>query len=159
MDSLDRYLRTVGRALPRASRADILAELRDVLLSRLEDRAAESGLPLRDEEVARELRSFGHPLMVAGRYGHPEGLVPAVLVPVYKMVLSAAVGFIALFHLSLWIVRAVDAGVGPAFRASAPGAMVALLAAFTVVTIAFMALGRRSTGGQRGACLPVRPHF
>jgi hypothetical protein len=39
-----------------------------------------------------------------------------------------------------------------------PGAVVALLAAFTAVTIVFMALGRRVADEQRGACLPIRPH-
>jgi hypothetical protein len=162
MDSLDRYLRKVARALPRGTRDDIIAELRDVLLSRLEERAGGAGRPLGEEEVAQELRAFGHPLLVAGRYGRSEGLVPAVLVPFYKIVLSTAVGFIALFHLSLCVVRAFESGsVGHAIAASVPGAVVALLAAFTAVTIVFMALGRRVADEQRGArsaCLPIRPH-
>jgi hypothetical protein len=96
---------------------------------------------------------------LAGRYGRTEGLVPAVLVPFYKIVLSTAVGFIALFHLSLCVVRTFESGsVGSAIAASMPGAVVALLAAFTAVTIVFMALGRRVADEQRGACLPIRPH-
>ena len=39
MERVERYLKRVGRALPRAGRDDVVAELREALLSRIDERA------------------------------------------------------------------------------------------------------------------------
>jgi len=45
MNLLNRYLRAVGRLLPKPRRDDIVAELRANILSQMEDREQELGAP------------------------------------------------------------------------------------------------------------------
>jgi len=95
MDLIDRYLDTVRLFLPRDQRADITAELRDVLLTHREDKEAELGRPLNRKEDEALLHDYGHPLVVAARYGQPQYLIGPELYPVYAfvvMIVLAAVG-------------------------------------------------------------------
>ena len=73
MDLLERYLSAIERALPTAQAADIKAELRDVLLSRVEDQEARLGRPLTALEMEALLVEFGHPLE-GSVDGHQVGL-------------------------------------------------------------------------------------
>jgi hypothetical protein len=68
MTLLDQYLRAVAANLPKAVREDIVAELRDMILSRFEAREEEVGRPLTEAEQEAILHEVGHPLAVAGRY-------------------------------------------------------------------------------------------
>lgn len=68
MTLLDQYLKAVAAQLPRDTRDDIVAELRDMILSRFEAREEELGRPLTEAEQEAILRQVGHPLVVAGRY-------------------------------------------------------------------------------------------
>lgn len=68
MTLLDQYLKAVAAQLPKATRDDIVAELRDMILSRFEAKEEELGRPLSDAEAETILREVGHPLAVAGRY-------------------------------------------------------------------------------------------
>jgi len=105
MDLIERYLKAVGAQLPAAGRADILAELRDLLMSRVEEREAELGRPLTEAEVEAVLREVGHPLTVAARYGAgPQHVVGPELYPWWLfgvktaltvLVLITAVGAVA----------------------------------------------------------------
>ena len=52
MDLVERYLAAVARELPEAQRDDIVAELRDILLSQFEEKEAELGRPLERPQVA-----------------------------------------------------------------------------------------------------------
>jgi hypothetical protein len=63
-DLLDSYLAAVSAQLPRGTPADVVAELRDVLLCKLERRMAE----LANKETADILEAFGRPRAVADRY-------------------------------------------------------------------------------------------
>lgn len=84
MDLLDRYLNTIRWNLPRGSKADdILAELRDVIGARIEDREEMLGRPLYEGELSGLLRDFGHPLVVAARYGTQQSLIGPDLFPFY----------------------------------------------------------------------------
>lgn len=102
MDLLDRYLAAVAALLPKAQREDIVAELRDILLNRLEEKEAELGRPLDAKEREAVLRAFGHPIAVAGRYGASRTLIGPELYPFYMfavkglLVLAAAVTAIPL---------------------------------------------------------------
>ncbi|TCS13185.1 hypothetical protein EV278_11052 [Caulobacter sp. BK020] len=102
MDLLDRYLAAVAALLPRAQREDIVAELRDILLNRLEEKEAERGRPLEASEREAVLRAFGHPIAVAGRYGASRTLIGPELYPFYifavkgLLILAAAVTAIPL---------------------------------------------------------------
>ena len=69
MQVLDRYLAAIARHLPKAEAADIIAELRENLLSEIEEKEAELGRPLGAKELDALLTAFGHPLALAARYG------------------------------------------------------------------------------------------
>ncbi|MFN3857397.1 MAG: HAAS signaling domain-containing protein [Caulobacter sp.] len=68
MTLLDTYLKAVGAQLPKASRDDIVAELRDMIMTRFETREEALGRALTEAEQEAILREIGHPLAVAGRY-------------------------------------------------------------------------------------------
>ncbi|EJL32072.1 hypothetical protein PMI01_02647 [Caulobacter sp. AP07] len=90
MDLLDRYLAAVAALLPKAQRQDIVAELRDLLLSRMEEKEAELGRPLDRAEREAVLKAFGHPIAVAGRFGTPRSLIGPELYPFYVFAAKAA---------------------------------------------------------------------
>lgn len=82
MDLLERYLDAVAAQLPRDSREDIIAELRDMLLTRFEVEEERLGRSLTDDEREAILRETGHPLLVAARYRKgPQSLVGPELFP------------------------------------------------------------------------------
>jgi hypothetical protein len=68
MEILDGYLSAVKRCLPRKQRTDIVAELREELLSQLEARAEQLGRPLTNAEQYAVLIQHGDPMVVARRY-------------------------------------------------------------------------------------------
>jgi len=68
MQLLDRYLTAVKFWLPQKQREDIAAELAANFQSEIDDRAAELGRPLNDDEVAALLKQQGTPILVASRY-------------------------------------------------------------------------------------------
>lgn len=94
MDLLDRYLGAIAALLPAGQRQDIVAELRDVLMSRIEEKGAQQGRPLDRKALEALFREFGHPLAVAGRYGPQRALIGVELYPFYifavKVVLAIA---------------------------------------------------------------------
>ena len=82
MDLIDRYLNAVAAQLPQDERADIVAELRDLILSRCEAKEEELGRALTDDEKEAILHEIGHPLVVAARYRKgPDSLVGPELFP------------------------------------------------------------------------------
>jgi hypothetical protein len=82
MDLIDKYLAAVAAQLPADQRDDIIAELRDLILSRFEAREEELGRPLTDDEREAILREVGHPLVVAARYREgPDSLIGPELFP------------------------------------------------------------------------------
>jgi len=86
MELIDRYVREVGRHLPRKNRTDIQAELQSTLVDTLEARV--DGEPSLDDEVEL-LREFGSPRTVAASYW-PEGqyLIGPRLFPLFRMVVG-----------------------------------------------------------------------
>jgi len=92
MDMLEDYLRAVSRLLPRAKREDIIAELRDEILTRIENRESELGRPLTPDETEQLLRDFGHPIVVAARYrDEPQYSVGPALYPFWSFAVRLAV--------------------------------------------------------------------
>ena len=84
MELLDRYLFAVSKHLPQARREDLIAELKDNLLSQIEDEEASLGRPLTTDEIAEVLRKHGRPLLVALQYlpqQHLIGRRPVHLLP------------------------------------------------------------------------------
>jgi len=87
MDLIDRYLDSVRLLLPLDQRDDITAELRDILMTRREEKAEALGRDLTRQEDEALLKAFGHPLAVAGRYGPQQYLIGPELYPVFIFVL------------------------------------------------------------------------
>ena len=104
MDLIDRYLNAVAAQLGQDERADIIAELRDLILSRFEAREEELGRALTDDEKEAILHEIGHPLVVAARYRKgPDALIGPELFPYWLfgvkagLLLMLAVQAIVLF--------------------------------------------------------------
>jgi hypothetical protein len=57
MDLLRRYLQAVGTYLPKSQQDDILKELGENLRAQMEDKQAELGRPLNEDEAAAILKS------------------------------------------------------------------------------------------------------
>jgi uncharacterized metal-binding protein len=68
MQLVDRYLQAVKRLLPKAQQEDILKELQANILSEMDEREAELGRPLTDDEQSAILSRQGSPTLVASRY-------------------------------------------------------------------------------------------
>ena len=82
MDLVERYLKAVAAQLPKETREDIVAELRDDIMGRIEDLEARLGQAPSDDEVEALLRDVGHPLTVAARYrSGPQALMGPELYP------------------------------------------------------------------------------
>jgi len=82
MDVIERYLEAVAAQLSVEDREDIVAELRDLILSRVEAREEELERALTDEEKEAILHEIGHPLVVAARYRKgPDSLIGPALFP------------------------------------------------------------------------------
>ena len=95
-DLVDRYLGAVAALLPKASRQDIVAELRDLIMNRVEDAEAARGRPLDKREMEDLLREIGHPIAVAGRYGPAQTLVGAEIYPFWLFGVKALLAVAAL---------------------------------------------------------------
>jgi hypothetical protein len=98
-DLVDRYLGAVAALLPKASRQDIVAELRDLILNRVEDAEAQRGRPLDKREMEALLREIGHPIAVAGRYGSARALVGPEIYPFWLFGVKALLAVAALAAL------------------------------------------------------------
>lgn len=117
MSLLDRYLNAIAAQLPKATRDDIIAELRDELETTLEARAAEKGRVLTDDEVEAVLREMGHPLAVAARYGAgPHQVVGPELYPWWMFGVRAALTVMIIITAMTAVIRSLtgDAEVGQA---------------------------------------------
>jgi hypothetical protein len=109
MDLVNQYLRAVAALLPRRQRDDITAELRDIILSRIEAREAALGRPLTNDETEEELRAVGHPILVAARYrDEPQHLVGPSLYPYWMFGVKIAIAIQAAAALLTLIVRTLN---------------------------------------------------
>ena len=148
MDLIDRYLDTVRLFLPRDQRDDIAAELRDVLMTRREEKEAELGRPLTRKDDEALLHEYGHPLVVAARYGRQQYLIGPDLYPAYRFVVLLALGALTMAASIAGLVQTV-AGIGDPFAGLGTAVKVIWEGAFVVigaVTFTFAALQRTGVG-------------
>ncbi len=110
MDMLDRYLQAVKFFLPRSQQDDIIRELSENLLARMQDREEELGRPLDEAEQAAILREHGHPMLVAGRYRTRQQLIGPTFFPLYILALNMGFGIALLVSIVLAVVTAALAG-------------------------------------------------
>jgi hypothetical protein len=136
MELLDRYLNAISEQLPSAQKADVSAELRDLLLSRIEEEQARLGHTLTREELEAVLVGFGHPLTVAGRYRRVQHLIGPEVFPFWWASLKMSLLIAAGVYLVLAIL-ALAAGGDAARIADRTESMLAptLVFVFGVVTL------------------------
>lgn len=144
MDLVKRYLGAVRWNLPADRADDIVAELADLIVARIEDREEALGRPLTRTELSALLKDFGHPLAVAGRYRDQRALIGPEVFPFYWFGLRiwlAVVAVIELIEIGGRIIvgthsigHALAHGVGAAFHT--------LLFHAALVTLAFAAIER-----------------
>jgi len=96
MDLIDRYLAAIARRLPVDKADDIVAEIRDDLLTRQEVREDALGRPLDRKEVAALIKEVGHPLVVASRYRPQQYLIGPDAFPFFVATLRIVAMVLAL---------------------------------------------------------------
>ena len=140
MELIERYLQAVKFALPQEQREDIIKELRDNLLSQIEEKEANLGHPLSEDEQVELLKKLGSPMRLASRYRKQQYMIGATMFPIYWKVLKASLGLAFLVLVAASIATAAAGktlmeSLGVLFRY--PG--VALMT-FAWITLAFSAL-------------------
>lgn len=120
MDMLEDYLRAVSRLLPRAKRDDIIAELRDEILTRIEAREEDLGRSLTPDETEGVLRDFGHPIVVAARYSdEPQYAVGPTLYPFWGFAIRLAIVIQIVISALVFVGRVAGGGdIAQAFGAA-----------------------------------------
>jgi hypothetical protein len=144
MDLIDRYLAAIRRNLPARNADDIVAELRDALASRIEDREEALGRPLAPGEIEVLVKDFGHPLVVAGRFRKRQWLIGPDVFPFYlsvaRIVLLATAGVQAAIGLVQWLFGNRDPL--QILLQTIGGLSVSLLVGLAIVTLIFALLER-----------------
>ncbi|MBX3565501.1 MAG: hypothetical protein KF730_13105 [Sphingomonas sp.] len=143
MDLIERYLGAVRWNLPAGKTDDIIAELREVIESRIEDREAKLGRPLTQSEVSALLKEFGHPITVAGGYREQRALIGAEVFPFYWFVLRVVLAVVAVIE-AIQIGGRIVGGQMPiqALSQGLHGAVASLLLNAAIVTLAFAIIER-----------------
>lgn len=144
MDLIDRYLNAIRWNLPGAKADDIIAELRDLIASRIEDREETLDRPLTRAETSTLLREFGHPLVVASRYGTQQSLIGPEIFPFYFFSLKVALAISGALLLATGVVRTVlaDRSTVQTFVQNIDGLWWNLLSCAALVTLIFAVLER-----------------
>ncbi|MES2986512.1 MAG: hypothetical protein V4808_01275 [Pseudomonadota bacterium] len=143
MDLIERYLGAVRWNLPSGKTEDIIAELREVIESRVEDREEELGRALTRGEVSALLKEFGHPVTVAGGYREQRALIGAEIFPFYWLALQVVLAIVAVIE-AIQIAGRVIVGqhLTQALSQGMHGAITSLLLNAAIVTLAFAFIER-----------------
>jgi len=138
MNLVDEYLRLVGLLLPGEQRDDIVAELKDTILTQIEGREAELGRLLTDDETEASLRELGHPLVVAARYRPgPQYVVGPALYPYWVFGVKVAVGIGLATSALVFVISALVGGnVGAALGRAINSGVNTLITVIGCATIA-----------------------
>jgi hypothetical protein len=145
MELIDRYLTAIRWNLPRGANADdVIAELRDLIASRIEDREESLDRPLNEKEVSAVLRDFGHPLVVAARYGTQQSLIGPEIFPFYWFALKAVLAIVLAVSVISNLAHVVfgDESLVHAMAHALGGVWWSLLANAGLVTLVFAVLER-----------------
>ncbi|MGB7536927.1 MAG: hypothetical protein WBM17_00165 [Anaerolineales bacterium] len=148
---IDRYVKEVGRRLPRKTRGDVEAELRSLLTDSLRDRAAGKepldAAALEAEQIA-VLEALGPPQKAAARYAPPQRhLIGPNVYDFYTIVLFAAgigVATVVLLLVGLTLLggNAFSGGFLPTLGDLLGLLFQWLLMAFGSITLVFAVVGR-----------------
>jgi hypothetical protein len=109
MELIERYLKTLKSGLPDERKEDIARELSENIYSEIEEKEAELGRVVTQEEVKELLKRHGNPLVVASRYRQDQRslafgkqLIGPTLFPFYLKVLSFNLGLTAVIILVIF---------------------------------------------------------
>jgi len=151
MELVDRYLKTVAKALPEAQREDIIRELSEDIRSEMEDKARDLGRPLTEAEQQALLRQHGNPLLLAARYRQDHRtlafgrqLIGPVLFPFYVKVLSFNLGLTFVVIAIIFIALGAS-GQKVGFNNILTTCLLQLLIQLGVVTLIFSLIERHLT--------------
>jgi hypothetical protein len=144
-DLIDRYLAAIARELPAAQRADIIAELRDELMSRLEAEEDRLGRPMTTTELESALRDFGNPLVVAGRFRRTQHLIGPKIFPFWWQAIKVTLTVTAAVYVVLIVLAIL---VGRHGGADVPSPVLVIGFAFGLITLLF-ALAERFGNPER----------
>lgn len=157
MDLLHRYLSVVAIRLPERQRDDIVAELREELLSQVEEQQARLRRMLTTDEVVALLKAHGHPFLVAARYRSRQWLVGPELFPFYWLGLQLALGIIVLAHAFVAGIALVSGRpAGEVLSWSTGSLWIVAMYMTGVVTFSFFLLDRLGVGRWIGSAWSPR---
>ncbi|WP_068879251.1 hypothetical protein [Phenylobacterium sp. CCH12-B4] len=139
-DLIDRYLAAIARDLPEGERTDVVAELRDELMSGVEAREEDLGRPMTAAEIEAVLVEFGNPLVVAGRYRKTQHLIGPQVFPFWWAAMKATVVVIAAVYVILIVLKLIGGGGLSAVGLGSP--ISTMVFAFGVVTLVFALIER-----------------
>ncbi len=143
MDMLSRYLYAVYNDLPKASqRDDIIAEIGEALQTQIDEREDALGRALTADEEAALIKAYGHPRLVAARYGKYQALIGPDLLPFYWPTLVCVLSIVIALDLFVATVAAVKTGDVHRFWEGAGIAWDALWIYTGVITAIFAFLER-----------------
>jgi len=145
MTLIEDYLRIVALLLPKAQRDDIVAELRDTVLTRIEARESDLHRPLTETETEALLRDVGHPLVVAARYrGGAQQVVGPTLYPYWAFGVKIAVTIQLALSALVFLVHAFGRGdVATAFGQAFYSAFDGIITVVGFATLAVWFIERR----------------
>jgi hypothetical protein len=150
MDMLSRYLYAVYNDLPKKSaREDIIAEIGEALQSQIDEREAALGRPLTDDEEAALIKAYGHPRLVAARYGKHQALIGPDLYPFYLPTLVCVLSIIVALDLFIATVAAIKTGDIHRFWDGAGIAWDAVWIYGAVITAVFASIERVPGAGAK----------
>jgi hypothetical protein len=139
LDLLNRYLGAVAAQLPERQRESITLELREELLSRMEERREELRRPLTQQEVSAVLKSCGHPLVVAAAYLPQRQLLSPALLPFYWFATRVIIGTDLLGYMA-YAVAALLFGDSPGHVLATFGDSLWIVTMYHIGVITFSAL-------------------
>ncbi|MCW3846615.1 hypothetical protein OF829_05145 [Sphingomonas sp. LB-2] len=148
MDLIDRYLHAVRRNLPQGAKGngadDIVAELRDDLMSRKEDREERLGRDLTKDETSALLKEFGHPLVVASRFRRHQYLIGPEVFPFYLSVMRVVLMIVVAVVIAVSVGKALTGGGNPflTWVESMSGIFDTVLLNAAIITIIFVVMER-----------------
>ena len=137
------YVLQLKSLLPRKQRDDIAAEIRESIASAVDERERTLGRKLEDRETSEILKTYGHPIAVAGRYLPmqqligPSGSALWYVIQAVLVVIAAIGGIVAAIAL-FTEPRATQAAIQVLVRF-----FWIALDAGALVTVAFVLLDRR----------------
>jgi hypothetical protein len=143
MNMLSRYLYAVYNDLPtKSTRDDIIAEIGEALQSQIDEREAQLGRPLSDDEEAALIEAYGHPRLVAAKYAAVPYLIGPELLPFYFYLLRTILTVVLAIEVAGGALIAIGYGSLSIFTDALGVALRSAIVIFTILTIAFAAAER-----------------